>query len=403
MANDLMNSYFEKLNNTLKQHHRAIPSLLIDLDILDENIEEFQRNFVHEKNFRVVVKSLPSLKLVKYVMNKMNTTNLMVFHQPFLSDLTKTLNNKADVLLGKPMPIKTAAYYFNNLPTIKNNFDPYKQIQWLVDTKERVLQYIELAQTLSRKLRLNFEIDVGLHRGGFQNISDLQNALELMKDNANYVEFSGFMGYDPHIVKIPKIIRSQKKSQKSSTEFYNDCKKLIEEKYPELWHDNLTFNGAGSPTVSLHNSTSSPLNEVAAGSCFVKPTTFDIPTLSNYKPACFISTPVLKKFDGVTIPGIENFKTILRFINTQNAQSFFIYGGYWKADYVFPEKLQQNSLYGDSTNQTMVNAPNNVDLDVDDFVFLRPHQSEFVFLQFGNLLIVRGNEIIDEWSLLNNC
>src|SRR5690554_7433934 len=82
-----------------------------------------------------------------------------------------------------------------------------------------------------------------------------------------------------------------------------------------------------------------------------------------------------------TIPGLEKFKTILRFINRKIAQSFFIYGGFWKADYVFPEELQLNSLFGASTNQTMVNAPMTATLDVDDFVFLRPHQSEFVFLQ----------------------
>jgi len=86
----------------------------------------------------------------------------------------------------------------------------------------------------------------------------------------------------------------------------------------------------------------------------------------------------------------------LRFINRKNAQSFFIYGGFWKADYVFPEELQLNSLFGASTNQTMVNAPITTNLDVDDFVFLRPHQSEFVFLQFGKLIIIRRNEIVDE-------
>ena len=402
MANDIPDSYFKKLTDTLKNHCRAIPSLIVDLDLVDKNVEVFKTNLKPDTTFRIVVKSLPALHLIQYVMNKMSTSNLMVFHQPFLSDLTKTLDNKADILLGKPMPIKTAKYYYNNLPDRKNNFNPYTQIQWLVDTQDRVLQYINLAKTIRKKLRLNFEIDVGLHRGGFKNLEELTSSLNLVKQHSDWVEFSGLMGYDPHVVKIPKLLRSQEKALSMSNDFYSDCKMLIQKKFPELWNDNLTFNGAGSPTISLHNTNCSPINDVAAGSCFVKPTTFDIPTLSNYTPACFIATPILKKLKGTTIPGIENFKTLLKFFNSNNAQSFFIYGGFWKANYFYPTQLKQNSLFGASTNQTMINAPKSVNLEVDDFVFLRPHQSEFVFLQFGKLLIIRDFEIKDSWSLLNN-
>ena len=93
----------------------------------------------------------------------MNTDKLMVFHQPFLSDLSSTLDQRADVLLGKPMPIRTAQYYYKTLPKLKNDFDPYRQVQWLVDTEARIFQYISLAQKLGKRLRLNLELDVGLH------------------------------------------------------------------------------------------------------------------------------------------------------------------------------------------------------------------------------------------------
>lgn len=402
MTNEVPDSYFQKLNTTLKNYNCAIPSMLIDLDIMDKNIAELKHNLNPNLNIRIPVKSLPSLELIEYLMTKLNTSRLMVFHQPFLSDLTKTLDNNVDVLFGKPMPSKTVNYYYNNLPDIQNNFDPYRQIQWLVDTNLRISQYINLAKDLGKKLRLNIEIDVGLHRGGFQSVEELHKALELIKDNQQHIEFSGFMGYDPHVVKIPKIVISQKKALKKSNDFYNRCMSLVREKFPKFWNGNLTFNGAGSPTLNLHNHSESPLNDLTAGSCFVKPTTFDIPTLSHYKPACFIATPVLKKFKGMTLPGIERFKSLLGFLNSNNAQSFFIYGGFWKADYVYPKNLKQNSLMGASTNQTMVNTSKTVNLEVDDFVFLRPHQSEFVFLQFGKLLVIRKHKIIDNWSLLNN-
>lgn len=394
--------YFEQLNITLKNHNRAIPFLVVDLDRVDKNIELFKTDLKSNAQLRIVVKSLPSPSLLNYVADKMSTNRFMVFHQPFLSNLSTVLDSNADILLGKPMPIKTAEFFFKNFSKSETNFNPYTQIQWLIDTKKRALEYLNLAEELNQTLRLNLEIDVGLHRGGFQTLSEVHEVLELIKAKGKKIQFSGFMGYDPHVVKVPKILRSQKQSFSASNNFYHDCKKLVQEQFPELWNDRLTFNGAGSPTVRLHNTSLSPLNDIASGSCFVMPTTFDVPTLSDYSPACFIATPVLKKMRDTTIPGLEKFKTVLRFLNRKNAQSFFIYGGFWKADYVFPEELQLNTLFGASTNQTMVNAPINTNLDVDDFVFLRPHQSEFVFLQFGKLIITRGNEIIDEWDLLNS-
>ena len=42
-----------------------------------------------------------------------------------------------------------------------------------------------------------------------------------------------------------------------------------------------------------------------------------------------------------------------------------------------------------------------VDLAVDDYVFLRPTQSEFVMLQFGDLLPVKDGEIVGRWPVFH--
>ncbi|MCO7184174.1 alanine racemase [Tenacibaculum sp. XPcli2-G] len=391
-----MDAYFKILNKELKNYQRAIPCLLVDLDILDENIAEALSNFRKDASLRVVVKSLPSVQLIEYILEKTHSSKLMFFHQPFLTDLVARLGDKADILLGKPMPIKTAEYFYNNLPQEYNGFNPFTQIQWLVDTKKRIEEYINLAKQLNQKLRLNIEIDVGLHRGGFSSLKSLTKVLSLIENNQNFVEFSGFMGYDPHVVKLPKIIRSQKKALRLANQYYEDCKTLVKNDFPELWNENLTFNGAGSPTLNLHKEQNSPINDIAIGSCFVKPTTFDILSLKNYKPATFIATPVLKTFSNTTLPGLEKVKQIF------SKKSAFIYGGFWKADYYYPVGVKQNNLFGSSTNQTMINVSKNIPLQVDDFVFLRPHQSEFVFLQFGEILPIRNGKIQQPWQLLNN-
>ncbi|MEM6316391.1 MAG: alanine racemase [Bacteroidota bacterium] len=393
-------TYFEQLSQTLKEYPRAIPFLLVDLDRLDKNLVQLQRTIRPEVDFRIVVKSLPCVELIDYLMEKTPTNKLMVFHQPFLTDLASRLNDQADVLLGKPFPIKTATYFYNHLPDLSHGFNPYSQIQWLVDTSKRIEEYIQLAKQLGQRLRLNIEIDVGLHRGGFSNISELATALQLLVTNQAFVTFSGLMGYDPHVVKLPSIVRSPTKALQLANTFYEDCKKAIQQDFPSLWSNQLTFNGAGSPTISLHQG-NSPLNDVSAGSCLVKPTTFDLPTLKDFQPACYIATPVLKAFEGTTLPAMERMKGLLNVVSSSNQQSFFIYGGFWKADYCYPVGVQQNSLFV-STNQNMLNAPKSVQLDVDDFVFLRPHQSEFVFLQFGKVLVVRGGKIVEEWQLLRN-
>jgi len=139
---------------------------------------------------------------------------------------------------------------------------------------------------------------------------------------------------------------------------------------------------------------------MSAGSCLVKPTDFDIPSLLDFVPASFIATPVLKKCKYTSIPALERFEKLFRLWDPNMEQTFFIYGGKWMADYVSPQGLQKNSLYGTSTNQEMVNGSNKIKLEIDDHIFLRPHQSEFVFLQFGDLLAVRNGKIVERWPIL---
>ena len=393
-------SYFQSLNRSLRAAPRVIPCLLLDLDRLDHNIQSLKNDLAPDTDFRIVVKSLPSPELIDYLMDQVETKKLMAFHQPFLSDLSSRYGPDVDILLGKPMPVRTAAYYYQTLDA-KNGFDPSRQLQWLVDSLERLQQYLELARQIDQKLRVNLEIDVGLHRGGFVSLESLSSALALIAKNLDVLEFSGLMGYDPHVVKLPRVLISPQKAFQKANHFYKECKALIQSSFSQLWNDQLTFNGGGSPTASLHRSEGSPINDLSAGSCLVKPTTFDLPTLEGYIPASFIATPVLKKMEGTTLPAIEGFKKILGFLKPAFQQSYFIYGGSWRADYCYPPDLSENTLFGTSTNQVMLNAPPTSLLEVDDFVFLRPHQSEFVFLQFGEILTLRDQKLSNRWTLLS--
>ena len=93
---------------------------------------------------------------------------------------------------------------------------------------------------------------------------------------------------------------------------------------------------------------------------------------------------------------------ILNLWDKNMENSYFIYGGSWMADFYEPPGVKPNKIFGKSTNQVMINASDESKLEVGDFVFLRPHQSEFVFLQFGNILAMRNQEIKEEWSCIRN-
>lgn len=388
--------YFAALNAELRARGPGRPLMLVDHDRLLANVQKVKATLPADKDFRLVAKSLPSLPLLQGLMQAFGTRRLMVFHQPHLNLIAEALPD-SDLLLGKPMPVNAAAHFYRQLKP--GAFDPSRQLQWLVDSRERLLEYRQLAETLGTRLRINIEIDVGLHRGGLTSPAELKPLLELITAHPRQLEFAGFMGYDAHVGKIPAVLESRDESFRKACARYRDMQAALYEALPAAREQALTFNGAGSPTLRLHGK-DSPLNELAAGSCLVKPTDFDLELLGDLEPACFIATPVLKVLDGTTIPGIEGLRGLLTGWNRNWQRSYFIYGGLWQAHYESPPGLEDNSLYGKSSNQAIVNGSERVPLTVDDQIFLRPTQSERVLLEFGDIAVVKGGRLSDWWPVL---
>jgi D-serine deaminase-like pyridoxal phosphate-dependent protein len=387
-------AYFEGLSQVLRERGLARPTMLLDLDLIDRNIEAVEAGN-RARDYRIVAKSLPSEPLLDYVMKRAETDRLMVFHQSFLNEVAAR-HETADVLLGKPMPALAAERFYEAHET--NGFDPARQIQWLVDTPERLRQYAELARARGVAMRLNFEIDVGLHRGGFTDPAEVARAIQVVGDDAN-LSFAGFMGYDPHVAVVPTVLGARDAEFARVQRRYSSFLEAARETTGEAG-DTWTLNAAGSPTYRLWDDVEGLANEVAAGSALVKPLHFEVDTLEDHVPALFIATPVLKTSDGMQIPALDGLGRLQQLWNPNRARTFFIYGGYWKAEPVSPPGLATNPLFGHSTNQEMLTGPADVELEVDDYVFLRPTQSEFVMLQFGDLLAVRGSEFVGAWEPL---
>ncbi len=385
-------SYYHDLGVALDEAGLARPTLIIDRQRLLSNADVLRGHLEGRQAYRVVAKSLPSLPLLETVMNRTETDRLMVFHQPFLNLVANALPD-SDVLLGKPMLVAAAARFYDELDS---GFDSARQLQWLLDSPDRLRQYRELAQRKRLPMRINLEIDVGLHRGGLRSIEGLAEALRTIESDP-FLTFNGFMGYEPHVVKIPGIIGGPPKAFEKAQTRYRDFVKAAEEILGRSIAD-LTLNAAGSPTYQLYDG-DEPANELSAGSGLVKPTDFDLETLADHQPAAFIATPVIKALDATEVPGLEALAGLMAWWNPNRARAFFIYGGYWKAVPESPAGLSIHPIYGHSTNQEMLNGSKRIDLRPDDWVFLRPTQSEHVFLQFGDIAVYDGGEIVERWPV----
>lgn len=386
--------YFQDLSVALDQAGLAKPSLLVDRNHLVENIQTLMGHINGRFNYRIVAKSLPSLPLLETVMQVSGSNRLMLFHQPFINQVAERFP-QADVLLGKPMPVAAARNFYRQFSG--GVFDPASQLRWLLDTPERVAEYDELAVARAQDMQICIELDVGLHRGGVRSDEQLVTMLEMIEASPQ-LHFCGFMGYEPHIVKVPVGEAADYRDQAMSV--YQHYIDVAKDFLGERWPQDVLLNAGGSPTYQMYDRGEYPFNELAAGSCLVKPTDFDLPSLADHVAASYIATPVLKRLDTLEIPGIDLGKAQSLW-NPNRARTFFTYGGYWKARPESPDGLINNSLFGRSTNQEMLNGSRNINLQADDWVFLRPTQSEFVFLQFGDIAVYEQGDIVARWPVFS--
>lgn len=386
--------YFLSLQDAVVDAGIATPTLVIDKARLNQNIDTLISHLPDGMGYRIVAKSLPSLDLIKHIAARSGTDRLMTFNQPMLSQLSTEMPD-ANQLLGKPLPVRAAQTYFETSPNTERSSSG--GVQWLIDTPERLAQYADLADKVGTSLAINIEIDVGLHRGGFTPGTELRLALERIR-SSNRLSFSGFMGYEPHLPALPETLGWRDRAKAGAWNIYRDALTLAGETFSDDIMTRLTRNAAGSPTYRYYEDTSIA-NEISAGSCLVKPTHFDSELLEPHLPSSFIATPVIKSLDRTQLPGLEFAEGATRTWDPNSQNTVFIYGGNWMADPVDPPGLSYNKTFGRSSNQEMLNGGKEIELAADDFVFFRPHQSEAVFLQFGDIAVFEDGAIVDRWPV----
>jgi D-serine deaminase-like pyridoxal phosphate-dependent protein len=366
------------------------PRFLIDRQRLGANAAAVTQRASGE-GLRLVLKSLPCPALVEHLMARTGTDKLMVFHLPFLIAAAERWP-QADLMLGKPLPAAAVEAFYRRSSRLPR-FDARRQLHWLIDTPQRARVHAAIARRHDTRLQVVIELDVGMHRGGVGTPDELDAVLGELARAGHRLELTGFMGYDAHAGKrVPW--RSRAAAVAAANGRYRALLAHARAAHPELLPERPILNGGGSPTFTAHAGDDSPLTEVAIGSAFVKPAEFDLPQLEAFEPACWIAAPVIKRLRGVRIPFLEWLSPLSR------RDTLFIYGGRWPARPCWPPGLRESALYGPSFNQQFMTVPRSAPVSVDEFVFLRPLQSESLMRSLGPVLVLEQGEVVDEWPVL---
>lgn len=382
-------AYFRALSDALRQSGDYGPRLVIDVDRLDSNIDLIARGVAPGISLRIVDKSLPSVDLMKRIMERIGTRKIMSFHLPVTLAMLEAMPD-CEVLYGKPMPVPALAATLQRIqPAQRQRL--LNQTVFLVDTQERLQQMSALAGQVQAVFRIAFEVDAGMHRGGIAMPQALAALARSAASDAG-LRIEGLMAYEAHIPEIPGLFGGSEGETAKVTRRLADFVAVLPENARAI------INTGGSKTVLAYRD-AGVANEMSVGSAFVKPTDFDKSSLAAVKPAAFIATPVLKVVDAL-LPGPLAVTRALQALRLFGRKGCFIYGGNWQASPVHPAGMANSSLWGHSSNQQFMALPENCDIKVDDFAFFRPAQSEALLQQFGPLLLYSSGRITGEWSPL---
>ncbi|MFD9897013.1 alanine racemase [Mesorhizobium sp. NPDC059025] len=379
-----MDGYFQTMTAALREAGLFRPSLVLDRDRLDGNVSLTRQKLAPELALRLVDKSLACLPLLSRVADALGSSRFMTFHLPISEAVLKAFP-KADLLFGKPMPIEAARQ------ALARKDDEWRRVCWLIDTEARLEQYRVMAEALGCELRIAFEVDIGLHRGGIAEPGALSLALQRVRQHP-LLRCEGIMGYEAHAPHIPNLFGGPEKALAQSVAAFQAFVACLGPDERQI------LNTGGSKTALLHGARTQA-NEVSIGSAFVLPSDFDTAGLAGFRPAAFIATPVLKVVEA-QLPGPAFVGRALQVLGRFPRRGCYIYGGKWMAKPVFPEGAREEATLGQSSNQQFMALPADAMLQPDDFFFLRPTQSEFVLQQFGTIAVFSQGHVIEQWPVL---
>jgi hypothetical protein len=393
-------SRFAIWNQELRNKASGREAALVDLDAVDHNLQLVGKRLGSRFSLRFVAKSLPSIRLLEYMMASACTNRVMAFSEGMVRDLLARFGSDVDILLGRPATAEAAARTFETLDErFPGDSNPAARVRWLIDTPERLIAYRDLADQRRTTIQVAVEIDVGLRRGGARNEQELIAMLSIIDGSAR-LQFAGFMGYDGHVYLAPEGIEFA-----AVQERYANFVQAGTDAFPALFGGSPLYNGGGSRTYHRYDDDlDTPINEIAMGSAFLYPQHFSSLPETELRRASFLASPVLKRIDPAELPFAPGLLPDMAKTNPHLEVSFYLVGGGFPAEQVFPEGLVPNPLEPgpDGVNNLLSNqaqwlGSRDVPLQVGDFVFYHPWEGDGV-RWLSRLDVFRNGELVDQWS-----
>lgn len=280
------------------------PYAWLDLDALDYNIGVVN-DTCKNKKVRIASKSIRSLDVLRYILNKVNkTAGIMTFTAAeTLYLLEKGFNN---CLIGYPTveigTIKKLLHYSNS----------GKTVTFMVDCEEhlKILQNLaeEIGTVASICIDINVSLDTpllyfGTKRSPITNIQMFESFLTTIK-KYDCLQVDGLMAYDAQIAGVTDrfstigkstiVKRLKGQSKKHVRSFRQHATWLIKQQYPHAF-----INAGGSGSMD-YNEKQADVTEITVGSAFYAPALFDQYDNLKLKPAAGFACRVVRQFDAST-------------------------------------------------------------------------------------------------------
>ena len=255
-------AYFQQLQTLLQQQGSGTPTLLLDLDRLDANIHALKQLLKPQAAYRLVVKSLPSTALIDYVLRKTGSQRLMCFHLPFLQQCAaisarrhparQTAADSGGAAVCCPRPSGPAACAMAG-----EQPRPLAAIPATGGANRRAAahQYRTGCRPASRRR---------------QRSTPSWRRCCARSRQRPLLHFSGFMGYDAHVGKIPGVLQSAEDSYQQSQQRYSDAIALLRQQAPPCWTRRRSPSTAPAARPCT-GTASSVCNDLSAGSCLPSP------------------------------------------------------------------------------------------------------------------------------------
>lgn len=367
--------YFETLSQALDRAGIDQPVLVLDKARLDANLAQIRTRMPQGRNLRIADKSLAAPQLLTHVMDGLGARDLMSF-DPGVTRNTLALCPEAQILMGKPLPVRLAAHFMLSL-TARDR----QRVTWLIDSAETLQDYAELALECGETLNICVEVNTGLGRGGFEAPEALKTALT----TSSNLNLRGAMGYEPQAGALPKWLGGGAKARDQAEARFAQFVEVLPPSNREI----LNIGGSGT----LLNITETIANDFTLGSLAVKPSDFDQVWNASIQPALFIAAPVLRHASHI-LPNHPKLSRVLQSLRVIKPRVALTYGGNWRAQIVHPKTATLSPFLGNSNNQQGWAHRSR-----DDFsrVFLRPAQCDAILQNFGAMVVFDGAEISAIW------